>query len=233
MKSGTLSCSTNCFAVWAVTSILYWLSWTMKSIWAPLTPPAALICLTASFAPFAAGRSSADSSPVRANPPPILIVPLSPDPPAAGLPPAATLAPAVLGATDAGAADAPPAVDAPGVAVVHAAARTIALRSAMALRVMTPPQNQLGAPSGALTARLQAYDDRVRAGTGGRETIPHVLAHDKSASRDRFTSRTGPHSEETEHRDRNDADPGRCHGPARPKATPMTTPRIVVTLAAA
>src|SRR6476661_5006253 len=38
-------------------------------------PPAALISLTASFAPLAAGRSSADSSPVRAKPPPILIVP--------------------------------------------------------------------------------------------------------------------------------------------------------------
>ena len=73
--SGTLSCSTNCFAVWAVTSILYWLSWTMKSIWLPSTPPAALISFTASFAPLAAGRSSADSSPVRAKPPPILIVP--------------------------------------------------------------------------------------------------------------------------------------------------------------
>src|SRR6476659_5333970 len=38
-------------------------------------PPAALISLTASFAPLAAGRSSADSSPVSAKPPPILIVP--------------------------------------------------------------------------------------------------------------------------------------------------------------
>jgi hypothetical protein len=51
-----LSCSTNCFAVWAVTSILYWLSWTMKSICLPSTPPAALISLTASLAPFAAGQ---------------------------------------------------------------------------------------------------------------------------------------------------------------------------------
>src|SRR4051794_34966884 len=47
----------------------------MKSIWLPLMPPAALISLTASFAPLAAGRSSADSSPVSAKPPPILIVP--------------------------------------------------------------------------------------------------------------------------------------------------------------
>src|SRR3954469_25322600 len=53
----------------------------MKSICDPFTPPAALISLTASLAPFAAGRSSADSSPVSANPPPILIVlPLVPPP---------------------------------------------------------------------------------------------------------------------------------------------------------
>src|SRR3954466_9562904 len=149
MKSGTLSCSTNCFAVWAVTSILYWLSWTMKSICAPLIPPAALICLTASFAPFAAGRSSADSSPVRAKPPPILIGPAKPEPPAAGQQPAAAPPPAGLGAADAGAADDPPAVDAPGVDVVQAAARTIALKSAMTLRVMTPPQNRLDAPRAA------------------------------------------------------------------------------------
>src|SRR6266513_51647 len=51
----------------------------MKSICDPFTPPAALISLTASLAPFAAGRSRADSSPVRAKPPPIVIVP----PPAA------------------------------------------------------------------------------------------------------------------------------------------------------
>src|SRR4051794_40457460 len=118
----------------------------MKSIWLPSTPPAALISLTASFAPFAAGRSSADSSPVRAKPPPILIGPVRPEPPAAGLPPAVALPPAVLAAADAGAADDPPPVDAPGVAVVQAAARTIALKSAMALRVMTPPQNRLDAP---------------------------------------------------------------------------------------
>ena len=52
----------------------------MKSIWLPRTPPAALISLTASFAPLAAGRSSADSSPVSAKPPPILIVPPAPPP---------------------------------------------------------------------------------------------------------------------------------------------------------
>src|SRR5882672_3198563 len=94
----------------------------MKLICDPFTPPAALICLTASFAPFAAGRSSADSSPVRAKPPPILIVP-----PAAWLPPAPA---------DAGA---PP--DAPGLLVVQAATRRIALTSATALRVMAPPQD--------------------------------------------------------------------------------------------
>src|SRR5258706_12576662 len=102
----------------------------MKSIFDPFTPPAALICLTASFAPFAAGRSSADSSPVRAKPPPILIVP-----PAAWLPPA----PADAGADappDAG-ADAPP--DAAGLLVVHAAPRRIALASATALLAMAPP----------------------------------------------------------------------------------------------
>src|SRR6188508_2313100 len=54
-------------------------------------PPAALISLTASFAPLAAGRSSADSSPVSAKPPPILIVP-----PLAGALPAAL--PAAVGA---------------------------------------------------------------------------------------------------------------------------------------
>src|SRR6186997_1012712 len=54
-------------------------------------PPAALISLTASFAPLAAGRSSADSSPVSAKPPPILIVP-----PLAGA--LAAALPAALGA---------------------------------------------------------------------------------------------------------------------------------------
>src|SRR5690349_18889335 len=131
MKTGTLSCSTNCFAVWAVTSILYWLSWMMRSICDPLTPPAALSCFAASFAPFAAGRSSADSSPVRAKPPPILIVP----PPAAELP----LAPdaAVVAAGDA-APEAPP----PGVVVEQAATRTITLANAKTLRVMSPPPNR-------------------------------------------------------------------------------------------
>src|SRR5438094_10011839 len=103
---------------------MYWLSWTMKSICDPFTPPAALISLTASFAPFAAGRSRADSSPVRAKPPPILIVP-----PAAWLPPAPADADT----------DAPP--DAAGLLVEHAATRRIALASATALRAMAPPQN--------------------------------------------------------------------------------------------
>src|SRR5947209_8596145 len=70
----------------------------MKSIWLPSTPPAALISLTASLAPFAAGRSSADSSPVRANPPPILmgppVPPLEPDPVLAPVVGAAPLEPA-------------------------------------------------------------------------------------------------------------------------------------------
>src|SRR4051794_36632853 len=94
----------------------------MKSIWLPSTPPAALISLTASFAPLAAGRSSADSSPVRANPPPILIA--SPVPPLA----------AVLGA----AAD-PEDVVAAGVPL-HAAARPRTVASAnpraMVLRML-------------------------------------------------------------------------------------------------
>src|SRR5215218_7490681 len=64
-------------------------------------PPAALISLTASFAPLAAGRSRADSSPVRAKPPPILMV--SPVAPLAGGLPAvvgAALVPAVAGALE-------------------------------------------------------------------------------------------------------------------------------------
>src|SRR6266540_7046058 len=54
-------------------SILYCVSWTINSILRPSTPPAALISFAASLAPLAAGRSSADSSPVSAKPPPILI----------------------------------------------------------------------------------------------------------------------------------------------------------------
>src|SRR6187551_1807870 len=112
MNRGTLSCSTNCLAVCAVTSILYWLSWTMKSIWEPLIPPAALISLTASLAPLAAGRSRADSSPVSAKPPPILMVP----PPVAGLAPPDADA-STEGATDAG-ADVP--LDDPGDELLQA-----------------------------------------------------------------------------------------------------------------
>ena len=48
MKAWTLSSSTNCWAVWAVTAMSYWLSWTMISSGWPLTPPAALISSTAS-----------------------------------------------------------------------------------------------------------------------------------------------------------------------------------------
>src|SRR5437773_1177074 len=98
---------------------MYWLSWTMKSICDPLTPPAALISLTASFAPFAAGTSSADSSPVRAKPPPILMVPPAP----------------VVGW--------PVAPPPPGLAVgeLHAATRRIALASATVVRVIAPPPN--------------------------------------------------------------------------------------------
>src|SRR3954452_15137127 len=58
----------------------------MKSIWLPLMPPFALISFTASLAPLAAGRSSADSSPVRAKPPPILIVPPVPPVPPDAVP---------------------------------------------------------------------------------------------------------------------------------------------------
>ncbi len=86
----TLSCSTNCWAIWAVTSILYWLSCTIKSICLLNTPPAELISSTASLAPLAAGRSREDSSPVRAKPPPILIVfPLLVVPPPQALRPSA------------------------------------------------------------------------------------------------------------------------------------------------
>src|SRR5437773_765186 len=96
----------------------------MKSICEPLMPPAALICLTASFAPFAAGRSSADSSPVSAKPPPILMVP------------PLVLAP---GAVDAG-ADAPPPLDGLGeLVLLHAATRRTALASAKTVRLITPP----------------------------------------------------------------------------------------------
>src|SRR4051794_31982016 len=109
----------------------------MKSICDPFTPPAALICLTASFAPFAAGRSSADSSPVSAKPPPILIVP-----------PAAALL--------------PPPPDAEGLLVVHAATRRIALTSAIALRAMTPPQEPSALRGRSLTGIQPAYDDRPR-----------------------------------------------------------------------
>src|SRR4051794_4079180 len=65
----------------------------MKSICWPLMPPAALISLTASLAPLAAGTSSDASSPVKAKPPPILIVP-----PAAAEPDAAVDADAALDA---------------------------------------------------------------------------------------------------------------------------------------
>src|SRR3954452_11761216 len=136
MNSGTLSCSTNCFAVCAVTSILYWLSWTMKSICDPFTPPAALISLTASLAPFAAGRSSADSSPVSATPPPSLIVP----PPAAALPLAAL---PLAEADAAGDAAGDAALEAPpGDVVEQAATKTITLANANTLRVMSPPPNR-------------------------------------------------------------------------------------------
>src|SRR6266508_6237462 len=105
-------------------SILYCVSWTINSILRPSTPPAALISYAASIAPLAAGRSSADSSPVSAKPPPILIV--SPD--AAGAlvacaPAAVGSAAAVVGACGAevGCA-AGAAVDcAAGPAVPHAA----------------------------------------------------------------------------------------------------------------
>src|SRR6476469_1824406 len=100
-------------------------------------PPAALISLTASFAPLAAGRSSADSSPVRAKPPPILIVP-----PLAGALPAAL--PSALGAAlvpvpgDAGALDPPE--------LLHAATRartaTSAKPRASCVRIMPPPPLQ-------------------------------------------------------------------------------------------
>ena len=140
-----MSSSTNCFAVWAVTSILYWLSWTMKSIWLPRTPPAALISLTASFAPFAAGRSSADSSPVSAKPPPILMVPPVPVlAPALAPELGAELAP-VLGAELApvlgAAALEPGGVVAAGE--LQAAARPMTVASAnpraTVLRILSPP----------------------------------------------------------------------------------------------
>src|SRR6266545_4444966 len=82
-------------------SILYCVSWTINSIWRPSTPPAALISFAASLAPLAAGRSSADSSPVSAKPPPTLIE--SPDP-AGAAGPAVAAGAAAVGASAAGAA---------------------------------------------------------------------------------------------------------------------------------
>src|SRR4029078_11807012 len=106
------------------------------------TPPAALISLTASFAPFAAGRSSADSSPVRANPPPILIVPTGPPPPVVG-----------------------------EAAVLHAArTRTRTVVNARTLRVMAPPPDRRGPSLGASLPRCRAGGaiERVRALDAGK-----------------------------------------------------------------
>src|SRR6185503_1172405 len=77
----------------------------------------------ASFAPFAAGRSRADSSPVRANPPPILIVP-----PAAGLPPAPAEGCSLL----------PPPAGVP-VGVLQAAIRKMVVTMARLVRVIGSP----------------------------------------------------------------------------------------------
>ena len=98
----------------------------MNSIWLPSTPPAALISLTASLAPLAAGRSSADSSPVRAKPPPILIVPpvVPPDGLAATL---GALVGAVVGAA-VGELDEP--------VVLHAATSAMTAASAKSARHM-------------------------------------------------------------------------------------------------
>src|SRR3954454_12005889 len=112
----------------------------MKSIWLPLMPPAALISLTASFAPLAAGRSSADSSPVSAKPPPILIVPPLLGALAAELGAAlpaevgAALVPVVAGAAD-GALDPPELVHAATSAIVAASTKP---RSSW-VRIMPPP----------------------------------------------------------------------------------------------
>src|SRR3954468_7925626 len=106
----------------------------IRSICEPLTPPAALSCFAASLAPFAAGRSRADSAPVSAKPPPILMVP----PPAAGLPPVPL---------EAGGVVAPVPVDGPVLppGVEQAATNMIALNSATALRVICPPPGALEA----------------------------------------------------------------------------------------
>ena len=58
----------------AVFAISYLLSRTINSSCLPRTPPASLISFTAKFAPLDAGKSSADSTPLRSKPPPILMV---------------------------------------------------------------------------------------------------------------------------------------------------------------
>ncbi len=129
----TLSCSINCLATWAVTSILYWVSWTTRSIGRPSTPPAALISLAASLAPLAAGRSSDDSSPVSAKPPPTLIG----SPEAAGALVAAAPAVGAAAAVASGAAVAAGALVAAGAAVgwaagaapPHAASASVAIKT--------------------------------------------------------------------------------------------------------
>src|SRR3954453_13887649 len=162
--SGALSCSPNCLAVEAVTSILYWLSCTMKSIWLPLMPPFALISFTASLAPFAAGRSSADSSPVRAKPPPILIV--APVPPLAAPPPPAPLAGAPDGAAELQAATSPmtAATASPRAARVRIAPPP---RSVVVTRVSEPAQRNPRA-----VARTGAQGTVAVAGTGGDRRPP-------------------------------------------------------------
>src|SRR6187549_3799424 len=102
-------------------------------------PPAALISLTASFAPLAAGRSSADSSPVSAKPPPILIVPPLAGALPAGLPAAL---PAALGA--ALVAEVAGALDPPELLHAATSASTAASTNPRAswVRMMPPPPLQ-------------------------------------------------------------------------------------------
>jgi putative glutamine amidotransferase len=76
-------------------------------------------------------------------------------------------------------------------------------------------------------------DDRVRGGTGGRETILHDLTHDKSASRERFTRSRDAIGKETNIAMTEMPVKEGAPGTPREDAGVVTAPRIVVTLAVA
>src|SRR3954453_14038959 len=124
-------------------------------------PPAALISLTASFAPLAAGRASADSSPVSAKPPPIFIVPplLGALPPGVG----AALRPAGGGAVD-GALDPPELLHAATSAIMAASTKP---RTSW-VRIMPPPPlpGPLVSEPGQCSARFQWRTTPVALGVG-------------------------------------------------------------------